>query len=124
MRTKSYFTLKRIAQDEYRNTSAGLSTVRLHDSNLLKNTVEHGQNWSHMNYRETCCHMIGFIDAIVWLGRNDALNVSPKYICFPPDNEFDLEDEIQFSYIGEHTKRLILSLIASFDTGKDIDYCE
>ena len=124
MRTKSYNALMKIAENEYNFTSAGISIVRQHDKYFSKNRNKQGQNWLYMNYREKCCHVIGFIDAIIWLGRNDALDVSPRHIHVPPDTEFDSEDELINQHIGEYTKRLILSLLSSFETGHDIDYNE
>ena len=122
MRTNSYYVLKRLAGREHRNSCAGLETVRLHDRYFAKNRNKQGQDWFYMNYRETCCHMIGFIDAIIWLSRNCIIDVSPKYLVHPHEFADDCEFNEYNQNLDEYTRRLLSSLISSCETGADIDY--
>ena len=126
MREDIYNTLQNIAHDAMHNAYAGLYTMLRSDKSFssriernyrLKSFYENHDFYLTANERQI--HLMGFIDAIIWLERSGYFASEHNDDCedenYEPETDYERKRAIEAA--KEH--EAINNVIISFETGED-----
>ena len=127
MNKDAFKTLREVAAYSFSNPYAGLRTMLRADNQFAKYVEKNYRikkfNEEHnffMTRNEIDFHLIGFMDAILWLSRSNMLRNSDDKTADDDDIDFELsEEELESIKRSEMEKKAVWSYIISYETGED-----